>query len=100
MMYKVRFLEEAEGDIDNARDWYESQLESLGDSFYDHIRNGISQIAKTPFLYREIHKGIRRYIVHKFPFGIYYLADKKSDVISIIGIIHFKQSSRAWKKRI
>lgn len=100
MIYSVQILEEAENDIDNARDWYELQLENLGDSFYERIQSGINQIVKTPFSYREIYKGVRRYIVHKFPFGIYYLVDEESNTINITGIIHFKRSSRVWKKRI
>ena len=99
-MYKVLVEEDAENDIDSAYLWYELQMQDLGKRFYNHIQIGVAYIAKNPFSGRKIYKNVRRYIVHKFPFGIYYLIDDESMAIKIVGVIHFKRSRRVLKRRI
>ena len=97
---KISILDKAEEDIDSAYLWYEFEQIGLGDTFYNNIRDGINFIAQNPFTSREIYKGIRRYVVRKFPYGIYYQVDFALSEVKIIGIVHFKRSSKIWKKRL
>lgn len=48
----------------------------------------------------EIYKGIRRFVIKKFPYGVYYKVNVENKEIQIIGVIHFKRSSKILRKRI
>jgi plasmid stabilization system protein ParE len=99
MQFKVLILEEAEQDIDQAYLWYELEQIGLGDAFYNNIQAAVKYISQNPLGSREIFGGLRRCIVHKFPYGIYYHIDIEISEIKIVGVIHFKRSSKVWKKR-
>lgn len=72
MNYSVSILSEAEEDIDNAYIWYELRLIELGHKFYNSVEKSVLYISKNPFACEEIYKGIRRFVIKKFPYGIYY----------------------------
>ena len=99
MKFNVIFLSEAESDIDSAYIWYESKQLDLGYSFYKKIEESIHYISNNPFVCEEVYKGIRRFVIRKFPYGIYYKVNFESKEILIIGVIHFKRSTRFVKRR-
>jgi hypothetical protein len=100
MRFDVSILLEAELDIDNAYIWYELRQIDLGMKFYKSVDESIQFISNNPYCCEEIYKGIRRFVIKRFPYGIYYkiLIDAKE--IQIVGVIHFKRSSKSIKKRI
>lgn len=100
MKYNVSILSEAEVDIDNAYIWYELRQINLGNKFYKKVEESVQFISNNPYSCSDIYKGIRRYIIKKFPYGIYYKANFESKEIQIIGVIHFKRSSHIIKKRL
>lgn len=68
----VHFRPDAETDVADAAAWYESQRAGLGTAFLDEILNTCSGIAENPQLYPPAHRKIRRAVIYKFPFVIYY----------------------------
>lgn len=100
MSYKVSILSEAEADIDNAYIWYESKQIYLGNLFFRVIEESVDYISNNPFVCEEIYKGIRRFVIKKFPYGIYYRVNVELKEIQIIGIIHFKRNTRLIKRKL
>ena len=100
MKYEVVILSEAEKDIDDSYFWYEVKQIGLGGDFYKSINNAVKFISKNPESGAEIYKDIRRFLIEKFPFGIYYRIVRSKNAIQIIGVIHFKRSGRTIRKRI
>jgi toxin ParE1/3/4 len=100
MKYQVIILSDAEQDIDNAYIWYEQKQIGLGDSFYNSVNNSVNFISNNPVSFREIHKDVRRFVIRKFPFGVYYRLNIEKKEIQIIAVIHFKRSSKILRKRI
>ncbi len=100
MNYKVSILSEAEADIDNAYIWYESKQINLGNKFFKIIADSVKYISQNPIGNEEIYKGTRRFVIKKFPYGIYYNVNIEVKEIQIIGVIHFKRSTRVIKRRI
>lgn len=100
MTYSVSILSEAENDIDNAYIWYELRQIDLGTRFYKSVEESIQFISNNPNSCEEIYKGIRRFVIKKFPYGIYYKVIFDTLEIQIIGVIHFKRSSKSIRKRI
>lgn len=100
MKYRVSILSEAEADIDTAYIWYELRQINLGNKFYKKVEESVQFISGNPYSSKVIYKGIRRFIIRKFPYGIYYKANSELKEIQILAIIHFKMSERIIKKRV
>ncbi len=72
MTYKVSILSEAEHDLDDAFKWYEFHQVGLGKRFYECVNESVQFIAINPLTFAVIYKSLRRALIKKFPFGIYY----------------------------
>ncbi len=88
---------EAEADIFSAFDWYQEQQLGLGNQFAQELVSSIDRIINSPRLYSELHIGIRRVLLHKFPYGIYYLL--KEDQIIVLAVLHLSMNPDKWKMR-
>jgi toxin ParE1/3/4 len=100
MNYTVSILSEAELDIDNAFIWYEIAQIGLGNDFFETVNKSVLFISNNPFSCTEIYNDIRRFVIKKFPYGIYYKVKSEEKEIQIIGVIHFKRSKRIMRTRI
>jgi len=100
MNYKIVILTDAELDIDDAFIWYEMNQIGLGMKFYASVDKSIHFISQQPFSCPEIYKGLRRFVMKKFPYGIYYHVNLEKKEIQIVGIIHFKRNLKFLRKRI
>jgi toxin ParE1/3/4 len=99
MKYSVSILSDAEQDINNAFVWYEMQQIGLGISFYKTLDHSVSFISNNPLSCSIIYINIRRFVIKKFPFGIYYKVNPTKKEIQIIGVFNFKRSSKVLRKR-
>lgn len=99
MKYTASIYSEAEEDIDSAFVWYEQKQIGLGDSLYNSLNNSVASICNNPFCCEEIYKDIRRFVIKKFPFGLYYRINVEQKEVQIIGVIHFKRNPKVLKKR-
>lgn len=83
---KIEIIPEAQDDILNGMFWFESQKTGLGLSFFSEIERNLSVISQNPLLGRLFRPKFRRFMMKKFPFCIYYLAE--SEKIVFLGFIH------------
>lgn len=100
MNYRVVILSEAELDIDEAFIWYELAQIGLGKRFFESVDKSIQFIPKRPISCALVHKGLRRFVIGKFPYGIYYRINLENKEVQIVAIIHFKRSPRNLRRRI
>jgi len=89
---------EAERDIAEAVDWYEAKKPGLGIDFATAIEDAFSAIQQHPRAFVIVHREVRRVLVKKFPYGIYYIVGEKR--ISILACFHAKRASTGWKRRL
>ena len=87
----------AEADLAEARAWYESKRDGLGDEFLLCIEAGLDHIRRVPAAASEVYPGVRRVVVRRFPYGILYRVDP--DQIAVIAIYHSKRDPRGWQER-
>jgi len=99
MDYRLLVLDEAENDIDESFIWYESQRSGLGAEFINCLDEAFNFIKRLPEASGKRRKGIYRFIMNKFPFGIYYQTDRDSNQIYIVAVLHFKRKPNIWRKR-
>jgi plasmid stabilization system protein ParE len=99
MKYTISILSDAVSDIDEAYLWYELNQSGLGKIFIRNIEEAFDSISRDPSGYVKIYQETRRFLVHKFPYGIYYLTDNNKREIKVVGVIHFKRNPRILKYR-
>ena len=97
MKQKIIIRPEAESDLQEAYAWYEGQSKGLGAEFILCVDAALSLIQRSPELYAQVHKNIRRVLTRRFPHGIFYIAEV--DKIIVLAVLHVKRNPRHWKKR-
>jgi hypothetical protein len=85
-------------DLDDIVCYYENRIKGLGKKFYLQFLSCLENIKTAPHHYSLITKRIRRKLIKKFPYKIFYLVDENT--IYIIGISHAKRSGAFVKRRL
>ena len=98
MKRQLRIRAEAEVDLSEAYAWYESKVRDLGDVFLDEVQKTYGLIKESPLHYQEIEKGVRRAILQRFPYSIYFLTS--SEQISVIAVLRQSRDPDLWKRRL
>ena len=68
----IRFTPEADAELAEARQWYAHQRENLDLEFMQRIDEALSRIAHNPNSYPIVYRTLRRAIVRRFPFAVFY----------------------------
>lgn len=95
---KLEFLEIAQLELEDSREYYNFQQIKLGDIFKKDIQNAIDKIIDLPTLYPEIVPDIRRCLLHRFPFSVIYSISKTN--IVILAIAHQARKPFYWIDRV
>jgi toxin ParE1/3/4 len=66
---------EAEAEIAEAYDYYEAVSEGLGSAFLLAVEACLDSIQRSPEMYAAFYKDIRRGLLRRFPYGIFYLVE-------------------------
>jgi plasmid stabilization system protein ParE len=69
----------------------------LGDAFVDEVETDIEVILKGPDVWRVIEDDVRRYLIGRFHYCIYYTI--KGDVIVIWAVKHLHRDPDYWQHR-
>jgi len=93
----IRFRSEAASDVALARAWYDAQRSGLGDEFVEALEHLIDLISDLPEAFPEIAVGLRRALLGRFPYAVYYRMD--SDLIDVIACLHTRRSPIRWRGR-
>ena len=97
-MYPITFKPEVYDDIKTAYDWYESQRVGLGEDFLLTLEESYVKITRTPKLYQGIYKLVRRKLVRRFPYGIFFVI--RENTIIVLAILHTKREPQKWQERV
>ncbi|MFM2429512.1 MAG: hypothetical protein RLZZ511_725 [Cyanobacteriota bacterium] len=97
MNYVPVFRSIIKSEIDQAYEWYESQRPELGDEFLECIHQQVNLICQVPEAYRVIYRDVRRVLVKRFPYAIYYRII--SSRIIIIAVIHTRKNQNKIRLR-
>ena len=92
------FTPEARQDLREAADFYESRRDGLGSEFAVEVGVGIARILDDPARWPEVERGIRKYRLDRFPYGIFYRAAGAQDV-EIIAVFDLRRRPGSWSDR-
>lgn len=97
-MLEIVFTQEAESDLNEIGEWYRNIRIGLDLEFLTCVELEIELIRKTPLVYKEYYSAIRKAIISKFPYGVYYLLEEKR--IVVIAIAHHKRGQKTIRKKL
>jgi toxin ParE1/3/4 len=87
----------AERDIAEAYGWYEEQRTGLGADFLLCVEEGLARIQRAPEAYPVVHKDVRRLLIKRFPYGIFYVVERSA--IIVLAVFHERRDPAAWRFR-
>ncbi|NET60917.1 MAG: type II toxin-antitoxin system RelE/ParE family toxin [Symploca sp. SIO2E6] len=97
MDYAVVFRPAVRDEISEAYNWYEQQKLSIGDDFLDCVDKTLNRICLMPESYAIVYRDIRRAVVKRFPYAIYYRV--VSNRVIVIAIFHSRRDPKSWQTR-
>lgn len=100
MTRRIDVRPEAEEDALNAFRYYEGLRAGLGREFLGDVREQIRRILKRPSLYARKHGNIRRAQMKRFPYGIAYIYDVRTNTIQLLAIMHAARDPARWQRRV
>ena len=82
----LRLLPDLEEDARVGRDWYDERSPGLGDDFLAEFFEALDRIQVDPLLYRQIHGDVRRCLLWRFPYSVYFVIEVED--ILVVGLFH------------
>jgi toxin ParE1/3/4 len=95
--YRLLVRQQAKLDLRQAVRWYDQQQNGLGREFVGQVDAAMERIVDNPIQYQVVHRDIRRAILRKFPYGVFYRVDATN--IVIFAIVHLHQDPSSWQSR-
>ena len=95
---KIKFLEEAQHELDEAIEYYNNEVKGLGQTFLNEVLSTIDRIAKFPDAWHSLSENTRRCQTRRFPYGLIYT--KLKDLILIISVSNLHRKPNHWQDRI
>lgn len=87
----------AKQDLQDAFDYYQSCLPNLGHEFLLCVDAQMKAIQRMPRRYRQVYGVIRRAVVQRFPYYIYFI--ETEHLISVIAVLHARRAPADWQSR-
>ena len=97
MKYVLVFRPEVRDDIRDAYDWHESQQAGLGDDVIDCVDELLNRICMMPEAYAIVYRDVRRAVIKRFPYAIYYRVISSRVVVT--AIFHGRRDPKLWRSR-
>ena len=97
-MIGYRFLLPAEEEMTEASVFYEAATSGLGAGFLGEVGRVISILREHPELGQPVGHGLRRALLHRFPFSLIYSVEVATLVI--VAVAHQRRRPDYWRNRV
>jgi toxin ParE1/3/4 len=91
------FRPRAVGHLREARRWYAAQAPGLELEFARAVEAAVGAVGRNPEAYPEVEPRIRRILLRRFPYGMYYAIE--ADRIVIHACYHVRRDPTGWQSR-
>ena len=98
MSLPVRLTSDAVQDLAIAERWYLDEAPHVLASFEEEIDRAFRLISGRPELYQAVESTVRRALVRRFPFSVFYRI--LPEWIEVIAIVHQSRDPRTWHGRL
>lgn len=89
---------EAEAEIQEAFLYCEDKAEGLGIEFLRMVDASLASMARHPGMYATVHKEVRRAVLRRFPYSLFFVAEETRLVV--IACFHSRRNPKEWKRRV
>lgn len=96
--YRLVSEPRADLDIESAFRWYEKEQSGLGLEFLNELRVAYDRIVEGPFKYPHLRSGVRRALLKRFPYIVYFSVEPT--VIVVLAVLHASRDPAEWQRRI
>jgi plasmid stabilization system protein ParE len=102
MNWQVVARPQAENDVMETADWYDSQHAGLGAEFIEEVLTVFDDLAINPLLNCRRHptKNIRWRYPKRFPYRVIYEVIEDSRLVIIAAVVHAARHERVWRGRV
>jgi len=83
-------------DLAAAYGWYEEQRPGLGERFLTAVEASFETIEKFPDMFAQIHRDVRRAIVSRFPYAVFYRVETSRVVV--LAVQHTARNPTSWPR--
>lgn len=97
MTLRVAFRRAAKAEFIDAAAWYETQRSGLGDEFVNEVEKSIAKAAESPLLFPVVSGDVRRVVVRRFPYCIYFRT--RQETLVILAVFHGRRDPQIWQRR-
>ncbi len=97
MSLPVTFHRAASAEFIEASAWYETKRVGLALEFMAEIDRCVSLAAKQPLQFAVVRENIRRIVVNRFPYSVYFRAEKHR--IVVLAVFHSNRNPAIWQAR-
>jgi toxin ParE1/3/4 len=96
---EYRLVAEPRVDLDVAAtyQWYENEEPGLGLAFLDQLLATYDRIATGPLQYQDLRSGVRRALLQRFPYAVYFAVE--GDFVVVLAILHASRDPAEWQRR-
>lgn len=91
---RIDVLASAAFEMDAAFVWHVRRRAGLGTAFLRECAESFTAISRMPQAYRTVHPRIRRALLRRFPYMVFFEAT--DDRVTILGVVHVRQSPDVW----
>jgi plasmid stabilization system protein ParE len=88
LSYAVYVRSAAERDVAEAQKWYEEQQRGLAAEFHIEFGATLGRLAETPLIYTVLYRNVRRAVLHRFPYLVWYRVQNSS--VTVLACTHGK----------
>ena len=99
MTWHVRFTPSADDDVAEAYAWHEAARAQLGEDFLRDVQRALDFILEYPRGCPDVHRALRRALLHRFPYSLYYRLTEAERLIEVRAVIHQSRHPRHWRPR-
>ncbi len=89
---------QAQADIDNTVNWYDSQDFGVGSAFLTELKSLLRRIADKPARYPFHKPGLRRAKAKRFPYTVFY--SQRAGTVFIHAVMHHRRDLSALDERL
>jgi toxin ParE1/3/4 len=95
---KLSLHPEAEADMAEAIAFYDRRTAGLGGDFLGEVLRAFERIESAPEAWPLLERPVRRCLVERFPYGVYYRIDPEE--IFVLAVTHGRKRPGGWRGRI
>ena len=98
-MTQYRLVAEPRVDLDVAAayQWYDNEAPGLGAEFLDQLLAAYDRIAGGPLQYQAHGSSIRRALLRRFPYAVYFAVD--GNLVVVLAVLHASRDPAEWQRR-